>query len=216
SVPIISLNKCYGAVTIESNEKFNFSRRDIEMLYRLAENAASALEIYYMQDVINEYVIIDSQTGVYSKKFFLQKLEEELERADDTGNELSMIFITVDKAADVTQRFNRDGFERVMLTLAKAIRGGIRPYDIVGRFDAHRFGVLLVNTPANDAYLWAEKIRKNLAGLVINLDGKTFSITISIGVCGVLEGMRKEDLVGNTTAVLNKATEAGGNVVRVY
>ncbi len=92
----------------------------------------------------------------------------------------------------------------------------MRSYDIVGRFDANRFGILLVNTAANDAYLWAEKIRKNLAGLVINLDGKTFSITISIGVCGVLEGMRKEDLVGNTAAVLNKATEAGGNVVRVY
>jgi len=216
SVPIISLNKCYGALTIESKEKFNFSRRDVEILYRLAENTASALEIYYMQDVINEYVIIDAQTGMYSKKFFLQKLEEELERADDAANELSMIFITVDKAADVTQRFTRDGFERVMLALAKAIRAGVRSYDIVGRFDANRFGILLVNTAANDAYLWAEKIRKNLAGLVINLDGKTFSITISIGVCGVLEGMRKEDLVGNTAAVLNKATEAGGNVVRVY
>jgi phenylpyruvate tautomerase PptA (4-oxalocrotonate tautomerase family) len=35
-------------------------------------------------------------------------------------------------------------------------------------------------------------------------------------VCGVLEGMKKEELVGNVTAVLNKAAEAGGNAVRVY
>jgi len=103
-----------------------------------------------------------------------------------------------------------------MLTLAKAIRSSVRTYDLVGRFDAHRFAALLIDTAANEAYIWAEKIRKNLAGLVINLDGKTFSITISVGVCGALEGTKKEELIGNATTVLAKASEAGGNVVRVF
>ncbi|HUL45292.1 MAG TPA: diguanylate cyclase [Bacteroidota bacterium] len=216
SIPITSLNKCYGAITIESKEKFNFTRRDIEMLYRLAEHAASALEIYYMQEVIKEYVIIDDQTGTYSRKFFVQRVEEELQRADDAGSELSIIFVTVDKAHEITERFGNDGFERVMLALAKAIRSSVRSYDLVGRYDAHRFAALLIDTAANEAYIWAEKIRKNLAGLVINLDGKTFSITISVGVCGALEGTKKEELIGNAATVLAKASEAGGNVVRVF
>lgn len=216
SIPMSSLNKCYGAVNLESRDKFNFSRQDIEMLYRLAENAASALEIFYMQEVINEYVIIDDVTGVYSKKFFSQKLEEELQRADDNGSELSMLFITLDKVADVVARFGQGGLERVMLTLAKAIRGSVRTYDIVGRYDNNRFGVLLINTAANEAYLWAEKIRKSVASHVISLEEKSFSITISTGVCGALEGMKKEELVGNTTAVVNRAAESGGNAVRVF
>ncbi len=216
SVPISSLNKCYGAINIESRERYNFSRHDVEILYRLAENAASALEIFYMQEVIHEYVIIDDITGVYSKKFFLQRVEEELLRADDAGHELSLLFLTIDRSAEIIQRYGTDGFERVVVTLAKAVRTCVRPYDLVGRYEQDRLGVLLINTPANDAYLWAEKIRKNIAGLVINLDGKSFSITISIGVCGVLEGMKKEELLGNTVTVLNKASEAGGNVVRVF
>jgi diguanylate cyclase (GGDEF)-like protein len=143
-------------------------------------------------------------------------MEEELQRADDAGNELSLLFITIDKADEITQRFGNDGYERVILTLAKAIRSSVRHYDLVGRYESDRFGVLLVNTAANEAYLWAEKIRKNIAGLVINLDGKNFSITISIGVAGALEGMKKEELLGNTVAVLNAASQAGGNVVRVF
>ena len=186
------------------------------MLYRLAENAASALEILYMQEIIEEYVIVDGVTGAYSKKFFLQRMEEELQRADDAGSELSMLFITVDKSGDVTQRFGIDGFEKVMVTLTKAIRTCIRSYDLVGRYENNRFGVLLINTAANEAYLWAEKIRKNIAGLAINLEGRSISITISIGVCGALEGMRKEELIGNTVTVLNRASDAGGNVVRVF
>jgi diguanylate cyclase (GGDEF)-like protein len=216
SIPVSSLNKCYGAISVESREKYNFSRHDLEMIYRLAENVASALEIFYMQDVINEYVIIDNVTGMYSKKFFMQRTGEELQRADDAGADLSLLFVTIDKADEISQRFGPDGYERVILTLAKAIRSSVRPYDLVGRYDTDRFGILLVGTAANDAHLWAEKIRKTIAGLVINLDKRSFSMTISIGVAGALEGMKKEELVGNTIAVLNTAMQGGGNTVRVF
>jgi diguanylate cyclase (GGDEF)-like protein len=216
SVPISSLNKCYGSLNIESKEIFNFSRRDVDMLSRLAENSASALEIFYMREIINEYVVIDDTTGMYAKKFLMQRMGEELLRADDLGTELSLLFITVDRSEEIMQRFGIDGFERVMLTLAKAIRTSVRPYDVVGRYDTDRFAVLLVNTAANEAFIWAEKIRKTIAGLVINLDGKSFSMTISVGVAGAAEGMKKEELVGNTIAVLNTASLSGGNVVRVF
>ena len=119
-----------------------------------------------------------------------------MHRADENGSDLSMLLVTVDKASDVEGRFGKDGFERVMGSLAKAIRASVRPYEIVGRYDRNQFGIVLVDTPANDAYLWAEKIRKNVAAQIISLDGKSFSITISTGVCGVLEGMKKEELVG--------------------
>ncbi len=216
SVPISSLNKCYGAVCLESRERYNFTRKDVEMLYRMADHSASALEIFYMQEIINEYVIIDDVTGVYSRKFFVQRLDEELQRADDGGSDLSLLLITIDRASEIKQRFGNEGFERVMLAIAKALRNSIRPYDIAGRTGNDQFGVALLSTAANDAYLWAEKIRKNIASLVITLEGKNFSLTISIGVCGALEGMRKEELLGNAVAVLGRAAEAGGNVVRVF
>lgn len=216
AVPLSSLNKCYGAICLESREKYNFSRRDVDHLYRLADHAASALEIFYLQDVINEYVIIDDLTGVYSKKFFTQRVEDELQRADDGGSELSLLFITVDKSGEIQERYGNEGFERVMVTVARAIRASVRSYDIVGRYDRNQFGALLVNTAANEAYLWAEKIRKTIAGLAIGVDGRSISITISIGVCGALEGMKKEELLGNTVTVLNRAADAGGNVVRVF
>ncbi|MDI6766601.1 MAG: diguanylate cyclase [Bacteroidota bacterium] len=216
SIPISSLNKCYGAVNIESRDKSNFSRRDIDMLYRLAENTAYALEIFFMQEMINEYVIIDDVTGMYSKKFFMQRIEEELQRSDDSGTELSLLFVTIDRTEEIVGRYGTESFERVMLTLSKAVRASVRSYDLVGRYDTNRFGILLINTAANEAYIWAEKIRKNIAGLVINIDGKNISITISVGVAGAMEGMKKEELVGNSVAVLNAASQAGGNVVRVF
>ncbi len=216
SVPISSVRKCYGALNVESCSPFNFTRQNADVLSRLAERAALALEILYMADIIREYVIIDEVTGVYSKKFFIQRVGEELQRADDCASELTLLFITVDKSDEIAERLGQEGFERVMVTLAKVVRASVRPYDLVGRFDPDRFSVLLVNTAANDAYLWAEKIRKNVASHIIDIDGKSFSITTSIGLCGALEGMKREEILANTTTVLNRASEAGGNAVRVF
>ena len=49
----------------------------------------------------------------------------------------------------------------------------------VGRLDFNRFGIIMVNTTPNEAYLWAEKIRKAIAGTVLTVEDKKLSVTIS-------------------------------------
>ncbi|MBU1299587.1 MAG: diguanylate cyclase [Bacteroidetes bacterium] len=216
SVPISSMNKCFGALNAESKDKYNFSKQDIEVLYRLAENAAAALEIFFMNEIIKEYVIVDDLTGVYSRKFWFEKFSDELCRADDFGEDLSLLFLNVDNAPELLIRYGQDGVSKMLITLSKIIRCSVRPYDLVGRLENNRFGIVLVKTPANEAYLWAEKIRKTFAGVIIEVDGKSFSITISIGVCGAIEGITKDELIKNTSMVLQKSIESGGNTVRVF
>lgn len=216
SVPISSLNKCYGTLCAESSDLANFSRKDVEVMYRLTENAASALEILHMDEIIKEYVIIDELTGAYSKKFFMRKAEEELQRSDDFGHDASLLLISVDNALEFKERYGGEGFESVLISLAKILRSSVRTYDLVGRFDRNRFTVLLINTTGNDAYIWAEKIRKSVASHVMHVDGKSFSVTISIGVSGALEGTKLEGLIENASMVLQKGIEKGGNTVRVF
>jgi diguanylate cyclase (GGDEF)-like protein len=216
SIPISSLNKCYGALNIESCDRFNFSRKDIEILYRLAENTASALEILYLNEMIQEYVVVDSTTNAYTKRFFIKKLHEELQRADDYGTDLSLALLSIDNAHKIIERYGHSEFETVLADVVKILKTGIRTYDAVGQYDYNRLGVILVNTAANDAYIWGEKVRKTIASRIITVDGKSFSVTASIGVCGALEGMKTEEIIDHTTAVLHKGIESGGNAVRVY
>ena len=73
-----------------------------------------------------------------------------------------------------------------------------------------------MNTTASDGYLWAEKIRKQIASHIISLSGRSFSVTISAGVCGLTDGMHLDELLQGTSQVLHKAVEGGGNLVRVF
>lgn len=214
-LPVSSTNRCYGALTLESRNKSNFAGNEVETIYRLVENAAMALEVLYLNDLVKDFVIVDQLTGSFNKKHFMKKLEEEVRRADDFGQELALASLVVDNAQELTNRHGHEGFDAILNQVAKIIRGNIRSYDIVGRQEHDGMGVLLISTTASDAYLWAEKIRKQIAGHIITLGGKSFSVTVSAGVCGLSEGMCKDELLAGTTRVLSKAIEDGGNLVRV-
>ncbi|MDL1892257.1 diguanylate cyclase [Sphingobacteriales bacterium CHB3] len=215
-VPISSLNRCYGALTLESGNKFQFSPNEAETIYRLVETAAELLEVLYMNDLVKEFISIDQTTGSLTRNHFNKKLEEEVQRAEDFGTELSMVSIAVDGMQEHLNRHGKDGFEGILNQVAGLVRANVEPYDVIGRMDANTLNVILMNTTANDAYLWAEKVRKHIASNIIVLGGLSCSVTVSVGVCGLNNGMKKEELVAGTSQVLHKAIESGGNLVRVF
>lgn len=215
-IPLSSLNRCYGALTLESKNASNFAGIEVETIYRLAENAALTLEVLYMNDLVKDFVIVDHLTGSVTKKYFMKEIEEEVQRAEDFGNDLALVSLAVDGMETLLKRYGKEGFESIMSQVAKIVRSNVRAYDIVGREEDDRFGVLLINTAASDAYLWAEKLRKQIASHVLTHTGKTFSVTVSAGVCGLSEGMHRDQLLAGTSRVLSKAIENGGNLVQVF
>jgi diguanylate cyclase (GGDEF)-like protein len=215
-VPISSFNRCYGAVSLESRARANFTGSDTETIYRLVENAAAALEVLYMNDLVREYVVVDHHTGSMTRRHFLRRLEEEVRRAEDFDTELSFVSLAVDGLQEQINRYGKDGADAILNEITKVVRANLRPYDTIGRHETDRLGILLIHTAASEAYLWSEKVRKLIASHVMTVAGKSFSVTVSVGVCGLSEGMRTEELISGTTRVLAKALEGGGNLVRVF
>jgi diguanylate cyclase (GGDEF)-like protein len=216
TIPISSFNRCYGAFSIESRRVKNFSGSESETIYRLVENAATALEVLYLNDLIREHVVVDQLTGSLTRKHFLKKLEEEVQRAEDFNAELAFVSFAVDGMTGHHERYGTEGADTIVNEVARIIRSNIRVYDVLGRQGDDTLGVLLINMPASDGYLWAEKIRKMIASHVIMIGPSTLSVTVSAGVCGLTAGMQVDELVAGTTQVLGKAIEHGGNLVRIF
>jgi diguanylate cyclase (GGDEF)-like protein len=215
-IPLNSLNRCYGALVIESKDPKTYSDADVKLVQKLAETSSWALEILSLTEVMNNYVSLDETTGVSTRKSFMGRLHEEVQRASDFSNDLSLVMVSIDRMDDHIARYGREAFDFILQNVGRMVKVSIRPYDVVGRFDFNCFVILLVNTTSNEASLWAEKIRKNVASNILNIDNKSFSVTISVGVAGAIDEASDVDLLENTDRVLRKAIEAGGNIVRVY
>lgn len=215
-LPINSVSRCYGALVVESKDKKAYAEGDVRMIQKLVETASWALESLTLTDIVNNYILMDETTGVATRKYFVGRLQEEVQRCHDFGNDLALVLISVDSMNDHLARYGKEGFDFILQNIGRMIKASIRPYDLVGRYDFNKFAVLLTDTTSNEAYLWSEKLRKNIASNVINIDNKSFSVTISAGVCGLGEMVNDLELLENATQVLKRATEAGGNIVRVF
>jgi diguanylate cyclase (GGDEF)-like protein len=216
ALPILSVSRCYGVLAVESKDTKTYSDPEIKLLQKLVETTAVALEILNLTDVVNNYVMMDETTGVATRSYFVSRVQEEVHRANDFDRDLTLVMLSIDSMNEHLHRYGKDGFEFVLQNIGRMIKSSVRPYDLVGRYDFNRFAVLLVSTAAKEATLWAEKLRKNIASNIINVDQKSFSVTVSIGVCGAVSQTSDIELLENSSQTLKKAVEAGGNIVRVF
>lgn len=215
-LPINSINRCYGALVVESKDTKTYSESDAKMLQKIIDTSSAALEIYSLNDIVNNYVLLDETTGVATRKYFMERIHQEVERSKDYDSDVTVVMFSVDSMNDQLNRLGKDGFDFVLQNIGRIIKTFIRSYDLIGRFDFNRFAVYLINTSLNEAYIWAEKVRKNIASNIINIDQKSFSVTVSVGICGSQNVGNDIELMEHASQVLSKATEAGGNMVRVY
>jgi diguanylate cyclase (GGDEF)-like protein len=215
-VPLNSISRCYGALVVESKDVSTYAENDVKLIRKLTGTASWALEILGLNDVAANFVATDEITGVASQKYFLMRLQEEVQRANDFLATVTVVLIGVDGVSDLTSRYGSDGVDAVMQSVGRVVKSAVRPYDVIGRYDTTTFGVILVQSSANEAALWSEKVRKNVASNIIIANEKTFSVTVSIGIANSNGTTRDVEILEHAGRVLNKAIESNGNIVRVY
>ncbi len=216
AVPLVSNGKCFGTSLVINSKIGSFDKKEYEALSALSSTVSTALEIVELNAIMNEHIVIDELTGALTKKYFLSRLTDELHRATDRTEDLSLVLVSVSNVPEIEQRYGVDGKKAALMNISQQLRASVREYDIVARFDDTTFALVLADTVANDAFLWAEKLRTSISSSIIHVNSKSFSVSVTIGVSGAAARMTKEELLKNATYVLDQAKRAGGNIVRVF
>jgi diguanylate cyclase (GGDEF)-like protein len=215
-IPIRTAQKNYGALAIEHSESARFTDVDIEAVEHLTRSAASALEILSLSEIVHDRALTDILTGVLNKRGFDERLNEELARAKEFDEPLSVILFEIDDMAQFAERFNQEDLDTIVLALTGVLQYLKQPYDVLTRVGEYTFAVLLIKMTDEEAYLWSEKVRQKIVSEVIALGRKSFSITTSIGLAGARRNSTTDDIFTCAKMALDKAKERGGNEVIVY
>lgn len=215
-IPIRTSQKNYGALAIEHSDSARFTDVDIEALEHLTRSAAAALEILALSEIVQDRALTDILTGVLNKRGFDERLGEELARAKEFDEPLSVILFEIDDIVQFAERFNQEDLDTILLALTGVLQYLKQPYDVLARVGEYTFAVLLVKMTDEEAYLWSEKVRQKIVSEVIALGRKSFSITTSIGLAGARRNSTTDDILTSAKMALDKAKERGGNEVIVY
>lgn len=127
----------------------------------------------------------DVLTGAPNRRAFFDRTTEALDATISAGRDGAVLVIDVDRFKAINDTFGHAGGDRVLVAVAAAIRGQLRPQDTFGRIGGEEFGCFIANVSAQGAFQVAERLRSHIAGLAVPDDTTPIAVSVSIGVATI-------------------------------
>lgn len=155
----------------------------------------------------------DSLTNAYTRGAFFALLEQEIRRAGRSCRPLSLLMIDLDDFKAINDEYGHPVGDKVILDFVRRTQHVLRNNDSLGRYGGEEFGVILPDTPRDEAYAVANRIRAEF-GRPPSDALPTY--TVSVGVTSAVDKADHVDaLLGRADQALYLAKKSGKNRVEV-
>jgi diguanylate cyclase (GGDEF)-like protein len=182
-VPLKASN-LMGIIALGAYQPNAFDSGDVELLSNLAQHVSLALDNAYRHAQVEEQARLDSMTGVLNHGYFLKRLAEQAQTADQTQSQVSLIMLDIDHFKQYNDTYGHLVGDRILKALCAAIRRHVKQTDAIGRWGGEEFAISLPGASGAEALLVAERIRLTMASLQVeDRDQRTMPVpTVSQGI----------------------------------
>lgn len=210
AVPLRALNENYGALFVEST-RGRLNQQDITALEIIGEHAGMLIAQMVLRERVEDQSLLDDNTQTYNAGAFQQRLAEEVERARDTGSQLAIAVLQLDRYRTFEQQ--PLAYELLIERVTDIVRSLVRPYYIIGRLDRAVLGILLPGLPLEQAQMLIDHIRRKIAGTPQSIEGRTVVVTVSAGVAHLDGSDTPQTALAHALAALHQAVRRSNTVV---
>lgn len=203
-----------------ADNKVDDNKRDllnifIHEAYTILENAWLYSKLYKN---IKNLSITDGLTGIYNHKYILGLVRQEFSRAKRYNHDFSLIMFDIDHFKNINDTFGHQTGDVVLREISTIIKDAVRTSDVVGRYGGEEFAVVLTETDADEAQIFAERLRKRVEEFKFFNPADPLKITASMGLaCYPLNGIDTPNaFIKCADEALYKAKAEGRNMVCVY
>jgi diguanylate cyclase (GGDEF)-like protein/putative nucleotidyltransferase with HDIG domain len=165
---------------------------------------------------LQEEARVDPKTGLFNARHFAAALSEELMRAERFERPLSLVMADLDLLRDINNSYGHLAGDAVLQGIAEVFRAQLRQYDVPARFGGEEFAILLPETPPDQAFEIAERIRRAVAARTFDVETSSEPIraTVSIGVAAFpRDGSDANELIHQADLAVYRAKLQGRNRV---
>lgn len=165
-----------------------------------------------------DQITIDETTGLFNRRFFLRRFEEELGRARRHQIPLACARIGIDHFTSLELTHGKEFAEYLITTIATLVKANTRREDTLARFDERELAALLTNYNAESSWVYGERIRKSVEAHTFEVHGKPLKVTLSVGIaCYTSDqpGAGVQELLQRSSDALQQAQNIGRNDIVV-
>jgi diguanylate cyclase (GGDEF)-like protein len=197
-----TVGKMLETIEQQASEINSFAGR-LDAAYKELENTHTRLK---------ETSFKDEVTGLYNRRFFSIRLEEEMQRHRRFNHPVSVVLMDLDGFKAVNDELGHTVGDETLRDIAQILVKHSRGINVVARWGGDEFAVLLVETSRGGARLYADRIRQVVSSYPFSHSKR---LTASFGIASLPDDdvSTSEDLLRTSDEALYAAKRSGKNQV---
>ncbi|MEJ1098414.1 MULTISPECIES: EAL domain-containing protein [unclassified Pseudoxanthomonas] len=195
----------------------SIARVEMEGRDHLLMVATDISEQRQLTEMLSYQASHDALTELVNRREFERRLENALAERRVGGESCALLYIDLDQFKLINDISGHMAGDQLLAQLALAMRQQLRTGDVLARLGGDEFGLIAFRVDAEGARVLAERLRECIEGLMFVWEGRTYTISASIGVVVVDHGEPTlKDLLAWADTACYQAKENGRNRVHVY
>ncbi|MDZ4164240.1 MAG: diguanylate cyclase [Smithellaceae bacterium] len=162
----------------------------------------------------------DYLTGLFNRKFFMERFAEEISWLMGYQEPLSLLIIDIDHFKKVNDTYGHACGDEVLKHTAAILLSKCRAEDVVARFGGEEFVILMPNTDAGKCAKAAEDIRAAVENAIFVNEEERLRLPVTISIGGTsyqaTDPVSTDSLLGEADSALYLAKAKGRNMVVMY
>lgn len=185
----------------------------VQAAVRALDRAATFETVLSQQEELEALARTDELTGCLSRRFLLDRLRTEAERATRYGRPLGLVMFDIDDFKQLNDTHGHAAGDEALRIVGAILRRTLRTSDFVGRYGGDEFLVVLPETAHEGTSLLAERIRRRVNARPRDLGGARVPLAVSGGIAIYPDAgvTAPEALVERADEALYRAKASGRN-----
>ncbi|MER2492971.1 sensor domain-containing diguanylate cyclase [Catenovulum sediminis] len=187
------------------------------IVYDVTDVAVNRIELKAVNDELKRLSRTDKLTGLFNRGYWEECLSKEFKRAKRYEQVSSLIMFDIDHFKHVNDQYGHPAGDAAIKNTADALIMNMRETDVAGRYGGEEYAIVLINTRAEQAKIFAERLRKHIEESVVHYQDISFQYTVSLGIAELSDGISNhEEWMEAADHALYQSKEGGRNCVSVY
>ena len=167
-------------------------------------------------DLLQDPIYTDHLTGLHNRRFLLERLQEEIEKAHRYDYPVACVVLDVDEISAVDEEVGGASLDDLLVEIALSLRNSSRNHDILARYEGALFVAVLPHAKLKDAISYANQIQEEVTATTYSDPSFPTRAKLSFGIVACQNGHSRtadEVLAEAMRNLFHAATHPGNRIV---